>query len=372
MLDDATKGFLVFLLLAVGLFPSWNPVRPPLWLGFAGDLMAPPEIQTQDPGLLYAGAEPWLRQDQLNFINVETSVDPSLPLSDYPAFNAHTSYVLSAIRAGFNVFNLANNHANDYGWKSVRATLTSFQSLQAQAQIAFSGLRQNPQGPFLGAVIEKDGWRIGFLSMTSLVNQPIGEKGVNFLPYHPLWDDRDDETVRRAALAQVRAFRRSVDWLVVGLHDGKEYDTQLFPWQKRFYDALAKAGADVVWVQHPHVLRPWWVVKTSRGRSLVLSSMGNFVSGQTRTLGPEEGGTPRADTGDSCLFRIRLVYRNCRLEFDALRPVLLTQAYDASGAERIVPTQKWAAEGPLLWRGYFQDRLEHQRAWARSGRDHGE
>ncbi len=367
MVDAPAHGLAVFTLAAAAVLFMGNPEPPHLWLGFAGDLMAPLSLQNQkDLHRIYTGVEPWLRSDDLNFINMESPVEDDRPPSGYPAFNTHSSYVEAAIQAGFNVFNTANNHANDFGWPSVRGTTEAFESLSQKYPIWYSGVRQDPEQKFSDDVIKIHGWKIGFLGFSTFVNQPEGKEGVALYPYHDFWGDKN-LGARLEALNRVRELAEKVDWLVVAVHGGIEYDPVTQPWEYRFFDELAQAGADVVWVQHPHVLRPWWLVKTKRGESLVLSSMGNFASDQTEDLGPSEGWRNRAETGDSCLMRIRVGLRHGRLTLEDLQPVLLSQFWDNQG-ERILPTKSLAQQGPVLWRGYYEDNERRQEAWANSGK----
>jgi poly-gamma-glutamate synthesis protein (capsule biosynthesis protein) len=106
-----------FLLTCVTDSPpqAKEPPRPPLVLTFAGDIMAHTvNFMMDDYRRIYEDLRPVLTADDLSFGNLETPVADSLPMSTFPSFNVHSAYLRAAVDGGFDVFSLANNHANDH------------------------------------------------------------------------------------------------------------------------------------------------------------------------------------------------------------------------------------------------------------------
>jgi poly-gamma-glutamate synthesis protein (capsule biosynthesis protein) len=331
---------------------------------FAGDLMAHTRNQTMpDYDDIYRSLAPWLLTGDLRFVNLETPIDPSRPPSDYPSFNAKPAYVEAAIRGGFNVFSLANNHANDYGQSSVRGTLATFENLGLSHPIAWSGLRHAPAEPITLTVIERNHWRVGFVALTNVINQTPAADQVNLVQLWDVWSGAIRPEAVDTLVDQIRRWKAGVDVLVVSLHDGVEYTTAPDPAQVIIYRRLVAAGADVLWCNHPHVLLPWAWVKTPRGPRLILFSMGNFVSRQTGTLSAADSETPQARTGDGALMRVRFT-RVPKVGVRLLAyPVLTSNFNDPDKGMVAAPTEVLANSAPGPWKAYFRRRLELQKAW---------
>jgi len=89
----------------------------------------------------------------------------------------------------------------------------------------------------------------------------------------------------------VERARREADWVIVSMHWGGEYRPAPDARQGQLAQALADAGADVVWGQHPHVLqRLDWVQGVGRSRlTLVIYSLGNALFDQVEPPGGRRG-----------------------------------------------------------------------------------
>ena len=112
-------------------------------LTFAGDIMAHTENWSMsDYSRIYQDVSSLLRNDDLTFANFETPVSNSLPLSTYPRFNVHSSYLDAAVEAGFDVFSLANNHSNDQGLAGVAEPF--HHSLRSTVRYIFRAVRREP------------------------------------------------------------------------------------------------------------------------------------------------------------------------------------------------------------------------------------
>lgn len=341
----------------------------PLVLTFTGDLMAHAKNQAMaDYDDIYRALSGWLHSDDLSFINLETPIEAARPVSDYPQFNAHPAYLLAAVRGGFDVFALANNHSNDYGNDSVDGTLSAL--TKVATPLSWSGLREKTGTTLSPVVIEKKGWKIGFLSLTNLVNRWPGAARVNLVSVWDIWSKKAHLENQRALLKKVETWKAGVDVLVVAFHDGVEYATQPDPIQVAFYQQMVEAGVDVFWGHHPHVLQPWKWVTTDRGPRLLMYSLGNFLSRQSAGLGPQDSKKPAALRGDGALMQVTLTKTATQTGTDiglSVVPIPLNNYLDPQKGTIVVPTEVLTREAPEAWRAYYRQRWAVQRAWMLPG-----
>ena len=298
-----------------------SPLRPEITLTFLGDLMAHrPNFEMRDFSRIYSGLGELLLEDDLTFANLEFVVDPDVPYSTYPRFNVHPPYVWAALEAGVDVFSLANNHTNDHGLASTFATLRSLELLRNQLadnypdrpMLTWSGIREALGDPFEITPIQYRGWHIGFLSITDFLNDYTGSASTYLVPF---WDRPAQERL----LDLIRQESPKYDLFILAFHSGDEYVLEPPPRVQRMLHALYDAGAHIVWGHHPHVIQPWevrYAQDLGQRVGFIMPSMGNFISGQTWRLGPEDGLLRRAYTGDTAVLRLR-----ARWDYRSNRPV---------------------------------------------------
>lgn len=194
------------------------------------------------------------------------------------SFRAPTSWVHGLKWAGFDLMNLANNHAYDFGREGQRQTIRTLQ----RAGIAHSGR------PGQIAVLRSRGFRVAV---------------VGFAPY--AWSANINAPGSAARL--VKKASRMADLVVVAIHAGAEGSdrghvpagTEYAFGENRgnsraFSHQMIRAGADLVVGSGPHVVRgmEWY-----RGR-LIAYSTGNFAGWHNFGLG--------GNLSESALLRVRL------------------------------------------------------------------
>lgn len=166
--------------------------------------------------------------------------------------------------AGFTLAVTANNHCWDQGDRGIRDTIDHL----AKVGLPVSGTGKTRAAAFRPWVFTKQGVRVGVVSLTILRNFPVREK-VGFAAFI-----RYRKAHRRLHKAVRRARARSkVDFLVVNLHFGEEFKLRVIRWEQRLVSKLHRAGADVIFGHHPHVLRPI----ERRRKFVVFYSLGNFL-----------------------------------------------------------------------------------------------
>jgi hypothetical protein len=203
-----------------------------------------------------------LRSADVTFGNLEETLSqlPESKCGSSPncfAFQAPPSYARLMTAAGFDVVNVANNHADDFGMAGERSTERALRAV---------GLRWTGR-PGQITVVRRQGLRIAFLG---------------FAPYR--WASRLEQV--RVAQALVRKAAATADLVVVAMHAGAEgsgamhvpHGGETFLGEnrgdsRRFAHAVVDAGADLVVGSGPHVIRG---LERYHGR-LVAYSLGNFV-----------------------------------------------------------------------------------------------
>ena len=181
------------------------------------------------------------------------------------SFRAPPSYARGLRRIGFDLVNVANNHANDYGPTGQAETAAAL----GGARIAFTGR------PGQITTVTIHGARVAFLG---------------FAPYPwaaPLLDIPE-------AVRLVRLAREQADLVVVMMHQGAEgagashvpYSGESAFGENRgnaraFAHSVVDAGAGLVLGSGPHVLRG---IENYRHR-LIAYSLGNFAGPNTLSLG---------------------------------------------------------------------------------------
>jgi poly-gamma-glutamate synthesis protein (capsule biosynthesis protein) len=325
---------------------------PPLVLSFVGDIMHHERnAEMPDYDRLYDAVAGLLQIDDLSFANVEFPIDPSRPPAGYPIFNGSVAYLEAAVRAGFDVFALANNHTFDLGVPGVAATRSVMESVAAQSGVVANGIRARERGPIELSVIVHRGWRIGFVSITSISNAGSSWPHIHLVNY---FDDR----ARAEFLSDVSAWRDEVDLLIVGIHAGDEYIPQPAPHKVEFFRQLADAGASIVWGHHSHVLQPW----ERRGESLIIYSAGNFISAQRRYQSPFVPFGRWAPTGDTAIYQVRVEASAARAAITEVRTPAFTTIDDPVHG-LVLRSFEDVLAGPLdrHWRAFYFARYSAMR-----------
>jgi poly-gamma-glutamate synthesis protein (capsule biosynthesis protein) len=207
-----------------------------------------------------------LRRTDLAFGNLECPISAEgRPVPKPFSFRAHPRAAVGLTYAGFDVLSIANNHALDCG----RAGLTDTLAYLRDSGIASCGAGPNLAGAEAPAILVRNGLRVAFVGFCDVVQDAS-------FPRHdaPGVAGASPEAIRRA----VGSAARRADIVVASFHWGIEYYTRPTERQRMLARCAARAGADVVFGHHPHVLQGIERVPGRRGRTaLVAYSLGNFV-----------------------------------------------------------------------------------------------
>ena len=196
--------------------------------------------------------------------------------SNYPRFNTPEQLAYNLKDFGIDVLSTANNHCMDTNYSGIVSTLNYLDD----AKISHVGTNTslNAQNEIL--IKEVNDIKIAFLAFTYGTNGitiPTDKSfAVNLID--------DNFILKQITLAK----EQNPDLICVNLHWGIEYQTKQNSEQERLANLLFENGVNVILGSHPHVLQPMekktiTLEDGSTKDCFVIYSLGNFMSGQTKT-----------------------------------------------------------------------------------------
>lgn len=209
----------------------------------------------------------------LVYYNQETILGGvELGLSNYPRFNSPYEVGDAFIDAGFNLVSLATNHTMDKNEQGVINSVNYWK--QHKDKVVYSGQWTSfeEREAETSQIYEKNGIKYAFLSYTTWTNgleTPVGKEYLNNV--------YSDEK----AAADIEKVRDKADIIIVAMHWGTEYSLGVDDDQTRIAKYLSSLGVQLIIGAHPHVVEP--VEFINEGKTLVIYSLGNFISDQEGT-----------------------------------------------------------------------------------------
>jgi len=205
-------------------------------------------------------------QADISFANLESPLTPGriIKTGEF-AFRADPKSVAGLNLAGFDVVSLANNHTPNFGQDGLSST---FKTLDDN-NITYVGAGLNDLEARQPIIITKQGLKFGFLAYNDPSVVPVSYQasdkraGTAFMDIDNLKED-------------IAKLRPQVDWLIVTMHAGDEYQARPNKQQKDFAHSAIDAGADLIIGHHPHVVQ---TMEEYKGK-YIFYSLGNFVFDQ--------------------------------------------------------------------------------------------
>ncbi len=166
--------------------------------------------------------------------------------------------------AGINVVSVANNHAWDYLKPAFLETLDNL----TRAGVGFVGGSAEPGQQYKPYVFRAKGFSVALFAVTHIWNQGPFDKHPG--QHHVAWARYDllHDEIERA--------KREHDLVLFSYHGGGEYIDVPMMGTRAFVKAIMKAGVDVLFGHHPHVVHG---VSWFDGRP-AFYSLGNLVFNQ--------------------------------------------------------------------------------------------
>lgn len=214
------------------------------------------------------------RQADIALINLEGPLTTrGRKLSKRFNFRADPRSVGSLILGGITVANLANNHIMDYGPMGLRDTIATLD----RAGIVSFGAGETSRQARAGAVVERNGLRVGFLGYVYLGPGGSEPRAILASTRRPgaAGHASSVETFQVMIEEDLARLKPLADLLVVSFHWGREGSFYPDGDQQLLARFAIDRGAHLVLGHHPHVLQG---IEAYGGR-IIAYSLGNLVFG---------------------------------------------------------------------------------------------
>lgn len=222
---------------------------------------------------------PRIEDADIAMCNLEVTIsNPDRGYGGYPLFRAPEA-ILGALKyTGFDVVTTANNHSYDGGEFGVVNTLDRLD----EYRLLHTGGARTQQERDRVLIITRNDIRVAVLAYTYGTNGM--EAAIDESKRTYMVNLIDEDVIARDA---ARARASGADIVIACLHWGVEYTRQPGAEQTALADRLFRAGIDVIFGSHPHVLQPMDRKRVVRDDGsladvFVIYSLGNFISNQTK------------------------------------------------------------------------------------------
>lgn len=269
--------------------------------------------------------KPLMDKADLCLGDFEGTINPDMPLSGYPMFNAPADVAKSIQQAGFDVIDLGHNHILDTGIDGLLSTAKTFHDLNVDT----IGVNTDENSDILvkevnGIKIALLAYAYGFNGMENTLTQEEYDKYL-----HDLNMDK--------VAADLKKAEEIADITVVMPQDGEEYSLQPNEEQQQKYRQMIDLGADVIFGGHPHVAEPTEIIEKDGEKKFIIYSMGNLLSNQ------------RYET-----------IQNYWSERGVIMEVELTKDGDKTSITNIVPHPTWVSKELMDGKTYTQNGVVNQ------------
>lgn len=276
--------------------PTPEPEPSAVTLTLAGDLVMHTPLNDEalqpdgsyDYTPLFEDVEHYISEADYALCCMEAAMTGEEPWSGYPLFHVPDDLAYSLKDVGFDLINMASNHAVDGFKRGIDRTL----DVLDEAGLDHVGTYRTPaeRDANNGILVKEiNGISIAFLNYTYGTNAiPIDEYNYAVNVYNndymtTLVDV--NYNMLDADMAAARAL--DTDIIAVSVHWGAEYLTSQNIYQQRLADYFFRQGADLVIGGHPHVPEPIEIRKIDNGDGTTRTGflcycLGNLLSCQTR------------------------------------------------------------------------------------------
>jgi poly-gamma-glutamate synthesis protein (capsule biosynthesis protein) len=187
-------------------------------------------------------------------------------------FRADTQFFAGVQNAGFDIFSLANNHTIDWG----RIACMDTKELIERASLFGIGAGETQKQAQQAVIVTKNNLKLAFIAA---IGPPL--EGLVWRKDRP----GPSQPTLEELCAEITRIRDSVDFVIVSLHWGVEYQHIPQPQQVLWARRLVDTGADLICGHHPHVLQS---IEKYKDR-IILYSLGNFVFDQHKLYQRQTG-----------------------------------------------------------------------------------
>lgn len=216
--------------------------------------------------------KPFLEKSDITIGNLETTFSGEQKgYSYYPKFNTPDTFAKAVKNAGFDILTTANNHSIDMGSYGLERTIDVLDNLN----IKHIGTYKSQKDRDNITIMEINNINFAFLAYT------YGTNGININNSYSV-NIIDDELIKSDIH---KAKQKNVDFIIVSLHFGNEYQTKQNKKQIELVNKIINYGADIILGSHPHVIQPMekriiMQYDGTKRTTFVIYSLGNFISNQ--------------------------------------------------------------------------------------------
>ena len=219
---------------------------------------------TYDFSGMLTEVKPLIEKYDLKYYNQETIIGgKNLGVSHYPRFNSPDEIGDNMVDIGFNLVSLANNHSFDKGEEAILYSNNYWKN----KGVVTAGTYSSKEDRDDIKVYEQNGIKYAFLAYTTATNGLNAPLGKEYLVN--VYSDEQ-------AKIDIETVKDKVDVIIVSMHWGDEYVFDPTLEEKEIATYLSDLGVNLIIGSHPHVIQPVDYV----GDTLVIYSLGNFLSGQ--------------------------------------------------------------------------------------------
>ena len=219
---------------------------------------------TYDFSGMLTEVKPLIEKYDLKYYNQETIIGgKNLGVSHYPRFNSPDEIGDNMVDIGFNLVSLANNHSFDKGEEAILYSNNYWKN----KGVVTAGTYSSKEDRDDIKVYEQNGIKYAFLAYTTATNGLNAPLGKEYLVN--VYSDEQ-------AKIDIEKVKGKVDVIIVSMHWGDEYVFDPTLEEKEIATYLSSLGVNLIIGSHPHVIQPVDYV----GDTLVIYSLGNFLSGQ--------------------------------------------------------------------------------------------
>lgn len=160
---------------------------------------------------------------------------------------------------------LANNHMMDYGSEDLECTLNALN----ENQIMYIGAGQNLENAVKPKILKINDKIIGILNFGWNIEETV---------YASDFESGCAPKEKTIILSSIKKIRREVDYLIVCLHWGFEYNRLPLPCDIDLAHSIIDFGVDLIIGHHAHCVQPFEIYKGKK----IYYSLGNFYFGSVR------------------------------------------------------------------------------------------
>lgn len=240
-----------------------------------------------DFSFAYRGVEGILKMADFAVLNQETPIVIGKEPGTFPRFNSPPELGEHMLKIGFTVINHANNHVLDQG---VNGALKTIEFWKSQKGALLTGLYSDEQDMNELKLQTVNGIVFAHIGCTEYLNGMRVPDSAQLKVISPIGANMTKADFFNTMKDLIEKAKAKSDVVCVSAHFQQEDSFVPSATQEEIVEKLVEYGADVVIGTGPHVLQPVKFIEHDSGkRALVIYSLGNFISAQSKAANMMSG-----------------------------------------------------------------------------------